>query len=96
MLLGDRRNLRLDQLQGVLLDEAIARFVRLAEEEVRVELDGVHAEPEIGDHVHEHGRLLLPRAGQADTRPEEAMGPGDELLRLHRLEVDVRKPGRAL
>src|SRR3954447_17018555 len=39
MLLGDRRDLRLQQLQAVALDEPPARLVRLAEEEVRVELD---------------------------------------------------------
>jgi len=46
-----------------------------AEEEVRIEFDRVHAQAELGDHVHEHGRLLLPRARQADARPEEPMRP---------------------
>ncbi len=60
MLLGDRRDRGLDELQLVLLHERITRVVGLAEEEVRVELDRVHAQPQLGDHVHEHGRLLLP------------------------------------
>ena len=60
VLLGDRRDLGLDELQLVAVDERVARLVRLAEEEVRVELDGVHAQPELRDHVDEHRRLLLP------------------------------------
>ena len=95
VLLGDRGDRGLDQLQLVAVDERVARVVRLAEEEVRVELDRVHAQPELGDHVHEHGRLLLPRAREADARPEELVRPGDQLLGRHGLEVEVRKLGRA-
>ena len=93
VLLGDGGDLRLDELQLVPVDELVARLVRLAEEEVRVELDRVHAQPELRDHVHEHGRLLLPGAGEAQARPEELVRPGDQLLGLHGLEVEVRKRG---
>ena len=62
---------------------------------MRVELDRVHAQAELRDHVHEHGGLLLPGAREADARPEELVRPGDDLLGRHGLEVEVRKPGRA-
>ena len=91
MLLGDRRDRRLDELQLVAIDQRVARVVGLAEEEVRVELDRVHAQAELGDHVHEHGRLLLPRAREADARPEELVRPGDQLLGRHGLEVEIRE-----
>src|SRR5436305_1920272 len=54
MLLRDRRDLRPDQRQPVALDEEVAGLVGLAEEEMRVELDHVDVETELGDHVHEH------------------------------------------
>ena len=41
VLLGDRDDLRADQLEPVPLDEPVARLVALAEEELRVELDHV-------------------------------------------------------
>ncbi len=95
MLLGDGRDLRLDELELVAVDERVPRVVRLAEEEVRIELDRVHPQPELGDHVYEHRGLLLPGAREADARPEELVRPGDQLLGRHGLEVEVRKPGRA-
>src|SRR5207244_1359045 len=60
VLLGDREHLGPDQLEPVALDQPLTRLVRLAEEELRVELDHRYVEAELGDHVHEHGRLLLP------------------------------------
>src|SRR5262249_14386073 len=66
-----------------------ARLVALAEEEVRVELDHVDLDPELGDHVDEHRRLLLPGAGQAEPVAEAVVGPADHVLRGQGL--DVRK-----
>ena len=75
VLLGDRDDLRPDQGEAVALDEPLARLVRLLEEEVRVELDHVDVEPELGDHVHEHRRLLLPGAAEAEPLAELLVGP---------------------
>ena len=87
VLLGDGDHLGPDQVQPVALDEPVARLVALAEEELRVELDDVDRQAELGDHVHEHRRLLLPRAGQAEpvaellVAPDEQVLGGDRLLR---------------
>src|SRR6266540_1402670 len=90
VLLGDRDHVRTDQLEPIALDEALARLVRLLEEELRVELDHRDVEPELADHVHEHGRLLLPRAGEAEPVAELLVRPDEHLLGRHRL--DVREP----
>src|SRR6188508_1970242 len=76
MLLRNGQHRRGTELEPVALDEAVARLVRLAEEELRVELDHGQVEPELGDHVHEHRRLLLPRAREAElvAEPELAVG----------------------
>ncbi len=82
------------QLQAVALDEPVARLIGLAEEELRVELDDRDLEVEVGDHVHEHRRLLLPRAGQAEAGAELPVRPAQQILGGHGLEVEVRKLGR--
>src|SRR5437868_5083753 len=89
VLLGDGDDLRPDEVEPVLLDQPLARVVRLAEEEPRVELDDGDVDAELGHHVHEHRRLLLPRAGEAKLVAEALVGPEEALLRAHRL--DVRK-----
>ena len=95
VLLGDGDDRVRDQVQPVALDEPVARLVGLAEEELRVELDHGQVEAELGDHVHEHRRLLLPRAREAEPVAVLAVDPLEELLRGLRLEVDVRKCGCA-
>ena len=72
VLLGDGDASGSDQVEPVALDEPVARLVGLAEEELRVELDHGDVEAELGDHVHEHRRLLLPRARQAELVAELA------------------------
>src|SRR5579864_2054619 len=47
VLLGDRDDLRPDELEPVALDEPLARLVRLAEEERGVELDDGDVDPEL-------------------------------------------------
>src|SRR6266404_2483281 len=89
VLLGDGDDVGPDQLEPVLLDELLACLVRLAEEERGVELDDGDVEAELADHVHEHRRLLLPGAGEAELGAEAVVGPEEALLRRHRL--DVRK-----
>src|SRR6266508_3860062 len=42
------------QLQAVALDQAVARLVRLREEDERVELDDRYLEPELAEHVDQH------------------------------------------
>ena len=95
MLLGDREHRRREQVEPVALDEPVASLVRLAEEELRVELDDRQVEPELGDHVHERRRLLLPRAGEAQLVAVLLVDPDEELLGAHRLEIEIRKCGRA-
>src|SRR5712691_6361722 len=89
VLLRDRDHVRPDQLQAVALDQAVTRFVRLAEEQLRVELDYGDVEPELGDHVHEHRRLTLPRAREAHVVAELLVRPDQHTLGAHAL--DVRK-----
>src|SRR5438552_3265438 len=74
--------------EPVALDEAVARLVRLLEEELRVELDDRDVQAELADdHVHENGRLALPRARQAHAVPELLVGPDERVLGAQRLEV---------
>ena len=94
VLLGDRDHLGDDQVEPVALDEPLARLVGLLEEEVRVELDDVDVEPELGDHVDEHGRLLLPGAREAEALAELLEGPARGPPRRQRLDL-VRQSGRA-
>src|SRR6266542_3066071 len=89
VLLGDREHMWRDQVEPVALDERVARLVRLAEEELRVELDHRNVERELADHVHEHRRLLLPRARETELVAELAVRPAENVLRRHRF--DVRK-----
>ena len=89
VLLRDRQHFGADQRQPVALDEALARLVGLLEEEVRVELDDVHLEPELGGHVDEHGRLLLPRAPEAEPLAELLGRPDEDLLGRQRLDLRV-------
>src|SRR5712692_808700 len=89
VLLRDGDDVRPDQLQAVALDEAVARLVRLPEEQLRVELDHGDVEPELRDHVHEHRRLLLPRAREAELVAELLVRPDQHVLGAHAL--DVRK-----
>src|SRR6266508_3847269 len=78
VLLGDGDDLGPDQLEPVALDDPLPRLVGLLEEEVRVELDDVHLEPELHDHVDQHGRLLLPGAGEAEAVAE--VDPVDDFV----------------
>src|SRR2546430_4658148 len=94
MLLGDREDLRLDQLAPLARHQPVARLVRLAEEEVRVELDHGDVETQLGGHVHEHGGLLLPRAGEAELVAELLVRPAEDVLRRHRLEVSGQLQAR--
>src|SRR5262245_28522796 len=89
VLLCDRDDLGLDQREAVALGEAVARLVRLLEEEVCVELDDVHVEPEVGDHVYEDGRLLLPGAAEAEPLAELLIGEVEQLLGGERLDLSV-------
>src|SRR5882724_6523334 len=90
VLLGDRDHLRALEREPVALDKPVARLVALAEEELRVQLDHGDVEPELRDHVHQHRRLLLPRACQAELVAELLVPPAKELLGRHRLEVELR------
>src|SRR5438105_4125251 len=83
------------KLQAVALDEPVAGLVRLREEHLRVELDDVDVEPELGDHVHEHGALALPGAGEAHPAAELGVRPAEDVLGGHGLEVEVRECRRA-
>src|SRR5262245_60988900 len=85
MLLGDRDHLGADEVQPVALDQSLARLVALAEEELRVELDDVDREVELRNHVHEDGRLLLPRAGQAEPVAELLVAPDEQVLGCDRV-----------
>src|SRR5262245_28300714 len=96
VLLGDRDDRVRDQVQAVAPDEPVARLVRLPEEELRVKLDHGQIEAELGDHVHEDRRLLLPRAGQAELVAVLAVDPAQQVLGGHGLVIDVRKSGLAL
>src|SRR6266566_5143496 len=93
VLLGNRDHLRTLEREPVTLDEPVARLVALTEEELRVQLDHGDVEPELADHVHEHRRLLLPGARQAELVAELLEAPAEELLGRHRLEVELRKGG---
>src|SRR3989440_6122412 len=90
VLLGDRDHLGAPEREAVPLDEPVARLIALAKEELRVQLDHGDLEPELRDHVHEHGRLLLPRARQAELVAELLVAPAKEVLGGHRLEVELR------
>ena len=87
VLLGDGDDLGDDQLEPVALDEPLAGLVGLLEEEVRVELDDVHVETELGDHVNEHRGLLLPGADEAEPLAELLGGPAEDVLRGQRLDL---------
>src|SRR4051794_9587057 len=80
-----------DQVQAVPLHEPVARLVRLAEEELGVELDDGKVEAELGDHVHEHGRLLLPGARKAELVSVLAVDPREQLFCRHGFVVGLRK-----
>src|SRR5215217_148839 len=95
VLLRHGDDVRAEQLEPVALDERLTRLVGLSEEQMGVELDDVDVEPELGDHVHERRRLLLPRARQAEAVAELGVGPAEDLLRGHRLEVQLRLWERA-
>ena len=89
---------RREQVQPVALDEPVAGLVGLAEEELRVELDHRQVEAELGDHVHEHRRLLLPRAREAQLVAVLLVDPDEELLgasssRSRDQEVRARSSG---
>jgi hypothetical protein len=75
--------------QRVALDEALTGLVRLLEEKVRVELDHVDFEPELGHHVHEDGRLLLPGAAEAESLAELLVGPEKDVLGRERLDLGL-------
>ena len=76
VLLGDRDHLGADRARGRSAPRARSpRLVRLAEEERGVELDDGDVDPELGHHVHEHRRLLLPRAGEAELVAETVVRP---------------------
>src|SRR5262249_24464993 len=75
------------KLEPVALDEPVARLVRLRKEDERVELHDRDVETELADHVHERGRLPLPRAGQAHPIAELRVRPEEHVLRGHRLDV---------
>src|SRR6266487_524128 len=90
VLLRDRDYLRALEREPVPLDEPVARLIALAEEELRVQLDYWDVEPELRDHVHEHRRLLLPGARQAELVAELLVAPAKQVLRGHRLEIDLR------
>jgi len=96
MLLGDGRDRGLDELELVAVHQTVARVVRLAEEQVRVELDRVHAQAELGDHVDEHGRLLLPRAGQAQPVAVPLVGSKNQLFRREILGAGNRRRQRLM
>src|SRR5437763_4159848 len=83
------------ELQAVALDQPVSGLVRLRKEDLRVELDDVDVEPELGDHVDEGGALPLPGAREAHARPELRVRPSEDVLRGHGLEVEVRECGRA-
>ena len=87
VLLGHRDHLGPDQGEAVALDEPLTGLVRLLEEEVRVELDHVDVEPELGGHVHEHRRLLLPGAAEAEAVAELLVGPEEDVLRREGLDL---------
>src|SRR5438067_2245273 len=93
VLFRDRDYLRALERQPVPLDEPVARLVALAEEELRVELDHRDVEAEFADHVHQHRRLLLPRARQAELVAELAITPDKELLSAHLLWFALRQLG---
>src|SRR5918999_1607716 len=89
MLLGHGDDLRPNQRQAVALDQALARLVALEEEQVRVQLDAVDVEPELGDHVHKHGRLLLPRAGEDELAAVLGVRPAEHVLGGHGLKIPI-------
>ena len=78
----------------VPLDEPLARLVRLGEEHERVELDDRNVESELADHVHEHGRLPLPRAREAEPVAELVVCPAEDILRGQRLDLKRRLRAR--
>jgi hypothetical protein len=82
---GDRDHLGPDEVHRVALQQPVARLVALAEEEVRVQLDDVDRQAELGDHVDQHRRLLLPRAGQAEAVAELLVTPDEQVLGGDRL-----------
>src|SRR5437667_7225107 len=90
VLLGDRDHLRALECESVTLDEPVARLVALAEEELRIQLDHGNVEAELADHVHEHGRLLLPGARQAELVAELLEAPAEQIFCGHGLEIDLR------
>jgi hypothetical protein len=87
VLLGDREDLGTNEIEAIALDQPLARLVRLLEEEMRVELDHIHVEPELGDHVHEDGGLLLPGAAETQLLAELLVGPEQELLGGQRFDL---------
>jgi hypothetical protein len=89
VLLGDREHVGDDEPEPVALHEPLAGLVRLLEEQVRVELDDVDLEPELGDEVDEHRGLLLPRAREAEPLAELLVGPGEEVARRQRLDLGL-------
>src|SRR6266540_1258227 len=91
VLLGDGDDLGPDQLEPVALDDPFPCLVGLLEEEVRVELDDVHLEAELHDHVDQHGRLLLPGAGQAEAVAELVVGPAKDFLQGVGAEPEAKR-----
>ena len=76
-------------ISGIRRDQRLACLVALLEEEVRVELDDVDPESELGDEVDEHRGLLLPGAREAEPVPERVVRPAEDILRRHRLGLRV-------
>ena len=78
-----------DYERATSIDDALARLVGLLEEEVRVELDHVDVQPELGGHVHEHRRLLLPGAAEAEALAELLVRPAEDVLGRERVDLGV-------
>src|SRR6266566_9621766 len=93
VLLGHRDHLRALELEPVALHQTVPRLVALAAEKLRVELDHGDPEAELRDHVHEHRRLLLPGAGQAELVAVLLVAPAEQVFGGHRLEVELRQSG---
>jgi hypothetical protein len=54
---------------------------------VRIELDHVHVEAELRDHVHEDGGLLLPGATETEPLAELLIRPEQEVLGGQRFDL---------
>src|SRR5215213_1500767 len=90
LLLGEREPAVDVDLEVVALLERTLGLVRLVEQQVGVEREEARRRLDPEQHVHDHRRLLLERAGDVEPRVEAIDDVLEGLLRAGAIEVRVR------